>query len=123
VSILVYSSQKGNPVTDSRRVAKAFGRSHKNVLRPLRDLPVTAEFRAAHYWPGTYTDKRGREQPLITMTTEGEQKLVQAFTARRVNLAATRTYFLLAQGLDRVKIGKAAMWLPSALGPASYRAR
>lgn len=108
MSVLVYSSKKGNPVTDSRRVAKAFGRSHKSVLVAWRRLVVSAAFRQAHYEQTTYTDGRGREQPLVRMSAEGEQELVNSFTARRADLTATQTYLMLAQGVERVKIGQAA---------------
>jgi Rha family phage regulatory protein len=83
VSILVYSSKKGNPVTDSRRVAKGFGRSHKSVLKTLDKLECEAEFWRLNFAPSTYTDSRGKHQRQVLMTRSGFTFLVLGFTGKR----------------------------------------
>jgi Rha family phage regulatory protein len=83
VSILVYSSQKGNPVTDSRRVAKAFGKKHKNVLQAFDRLECEAEFSRLNFKPITYTDSRHRQQRQIVMTRAGFTFLVLSFTGKK----------------------------------------
>jgi Rha family phage regulatory protein len=83
VSILVYTSAKGNPVTDSRRVAKAFGRSHKSVLKALDNLGCDAEFSRLNLAPSTYTDSRGKKQRLFIMTRAGFTFLVLGFIGKK----------------------------------------
>jgi Rha family phage regulatory protein len=83
MSILVYSSKKGNPVTDSRRVAQAFGKTHKTVLRALGNLQCDAEFNRLNYAPIAYRDGRNREQRAVMMTRAGFAFLVMSFTGQK----------------------------------------
>lgn len=80
---LVYSSKKGNAITDSRRVAKAFGKKHKNVLQALDRLECDAEFSRLNFKPITYLDTRNRQQRQVVMTRAGFTFLVLGFTGQR----------------------------------------
>lgn len=42
----VYKTEKGTPVTDSLKVAQVFGRQHKNVIRSIRDIMMSANLLA-----------------------------------------------------------------------------
>lgn len=42
-------------VTDSRTVAKVFGKSHDKVLRDVRELECSEEFSLANFGESTYT--------------------------------------------------------------------
>lgn len=83
MGILVYSSKKGNPVTDSRRVAQAFGKTHKAVLRALDNLHCDAEFGRLNFAPIAYRDRRNREQRAVVMTRAGFAFLVLGFTGQK----------------------------------------
>ena len=83
MSILVYSSAKGNAITDSLRVAKAFGKRHKNVLQALDRLECEAEFSRLNFGPSTYVDGRGKQQRVVLMTRTGFTFLVLGFTGRK----------------------------------------
>lgn len=83
MSILVYSSSKGYAITDSRKVAKGFGRKHKNVLKALDKLECDAQFSRLNFKPSTYIDQRGKEQRQVLMTRAGFTFLVLGFTGRR----------------------------------------
>ena len=83
MSILVYSSKKGNPITDSRRVAQAFGRKHKDVLKALDNLSCDAEFSRLSFAPSTYLDRRGKTQRQVLMTRAGFTFLVLGFTGQK----------------------------------------
>lgn len=39
---VVYKTNKGTPVTDSLKVAQVFGRLHKNVIRSIREIIMSA---------------------------------------------------------------------------------
>lgn len=83
MSISVYLSSKGTPVTDSRRVAKAFGKTHKAVLRALSNLHCDAEFGRNNFAPITYLDPRNRQQRAVIMTRAGFVFLGMGFTGQK----------------------------------------
>lgn len=83
MSILVYSSTKGTAITDSLRVAKAFGKRHKNVLQALAGLECEPEFSRLNFKPSTYTDGRGKQQRVVLMTRAGFTFLVLGFTGKK----------------------------------------
>ena len=75
-------------LVDSRLVAKAFGKPHRNVLRSIelilsRDSGYSPEFCQQNYAPASYIDARGRMQPCYFMTRDGFTMLVMGFTGRR----------------------------------------
>jgi len=80
--MLVYRSQKGNPITDSVIVANIFEKDHKNVLRDIRNL--VAQNRAAKlwFWETTYKS-RGKNEPMFTMLEEGFTLLAMGFTGTK----------------------------------------
>lgn len=76
------SPKKGNPVTDSRRVAIAFKKSHRSVLRALDGLQAD-EFNRSNFAPIAYTDRRNRRQRAVMMTRAGFTYLVLGFTGKK----------------------------------------
>jgi Rha family phage regulatory protein len=82
MNTLVYSSKKGNPVTNSRLVAKAFGKKHKNVLQAIAKLRCDAEFSRLNFGPSTYLS-RGKQMPQVVMTRAGFTFLVMGFTGQK----------------------------------------
>lgn len=83
MSTLVYLSSKGNPITDSRRVAKAFGKPHKAVLRALANIRCDEEFSRLNFAPSAYTDNRGKTRRQVLMTRAGFTFLVMGFTGQK----------------------------------------
>ena len=83
MSISVYLSSKGTPITDSRRVAKAFGKPHKAVLRALANIRCDEEFSRLNFAPSDYTDNRGKKQRQVLMTRAGFTFLVMGFTGQK----------------------------------------
>lgn len=83
MAILVYSSSKGNPVTNSRLVAQAFGKTHKAVLRAMSNLYCDAEFARLNFAPSDYTDRRGKKQRQVLMTRAGFTFLAMGFTGQK----------------------------------------
>lgn len=58
---------------------KEYVREHKAVLRAIRDLKCSEEFRGEHYSPSEYVDSRGKKQPCIVMDRDGFTMLVMGF--------------------------------------------
>lgn len=63
--------ENGRPVTDSLNVAEVFGKLHKDVMRDIRTLECSADFRERNFAPSTYTGEQGREHPKFIMTEQG----------------------------------------------------
>lgn len=58
---------------------KQYTREHKAVLRAIRELKCSDEFRSEHFSPSKYVDTRGKEQPCIVMDRDGFAMLVMGF--------------------------------------------
>lgn len=59
---------------------KEYTREHKAVLRAIRELKCSEDFRGEHFTPSNYTDIRGKEQPCVLMDKDGFTMLVMGFT-------------------------------------------
>lgn len=71
-------------VTSSRKVAKSFGKQHKDVLETIRGLQEnmsTAEFSALFY-ETTYKASNGKSNPEFYMNRDGFSLLVMGFTGK-----------------------------------------
>ena len=54
-------------------------REHKAILRAIRELKCSEEFRGEHFSPSDYTDSRGKRQPCVLMDKDGFSMLVMGF--------------------------------------------
>lgn len=83
----VYKTEKGTPVTDSLKVAQVFGRQHKNVIRSIRDIMMSANLLANRqtFCESTYMDLQGKKQPIFLMTKEGFCALVMRWNGEKAN--------------------------------------
>lgn len=59
---------------------REYTREHKAVLRAIRELKCSEEFRGEHFSPSTYIDSRGKEQPCELMDKDGFTMLVMGFS-------------------------------------------
>ena len=77
---------QGNQVmTTSLKVAKYFGRSHKNVLRSIRQLIEDCNnlnYTQLNFEPFDFIDKNGDTQPAFNLTRNGFILLVMGFTGK-----------------------------------------
>lgn len=58
---------------------KQYTREHKSVLRAIRELKCSEEFRGEHFSPSEYIDSRGKKQPCMLMDKDGFALLVMGF--------------------------------------------
>ncbi|BAH43884.1 hypothetical protein BBR47_53870 [Brevibacillus brevis NBRC 100599] len=72
----------GKAVTDSLLVAEKFGKGHDNVLRDIRNLDCSSEFRLLNFEESIYTNERGRVYPKVDMTRDGFTFLVMGYTGK-----------------------------------------
>jgi Rha family phage regulatory protein len=75
--------ENGRPVTDSLTVAEAFGKGHDKVLRDIRELGCSEEFRLANFGESYYVNHQGRKMPRYIMTEQGFTLLVMGYTGQR----------------------------------------
>lgn len=72
-------------ITDSRAVAVAFGKRHKNVLQTIEKMlsssrPLIAAHARLNFQPGTYSDGNGQVRPMYRMTAKGLSELAMGFS-------------------------------------------
>ena len=81
----VYTTQKGTPVTDSLKVARAFDKLHKNVMKSIRNILGSAKNLANQNWfyETTYTDAQGKRQPMFLMNRDGFSLLTMSLTGEK----------------------------------------
>lgn len=79
---LVKFGEEEVPTTTSLNVAEVFKKRHDTVLRAVRKLECSEEFRLRNFAEITYIDDRGRKQPAYVMTRDGFTFLAMSFTGR-----------------------------------------
>lgn len=58
---------------------RQYTREHKAVMRSIRELNCSEEFRGEHYSPSKYKDNRGKMQPCVLMDRDGLMMLISEF--------------------------------------------
>lgn len=90
-------------VTNSMKVAEAFGKRHDNVLRALKNIDCSTEFTALNFEASEYIDATGRVLPMYEMTKNGFIFLVMGFTgtkAASIKEAYIRVFDEMAAALE-----------------------
>ena len=74
-------------VTDSKTVAKAFGKRHDHVIRDIRELEIPDDWRLANFGESSITQKMPRggvkTTPQFTITRDGFTILAMGYTGSR----------------------------------------
>ena len=86
IDLTIFIAREGNDlVTDSRAVAIAFGKRHKDVLRAIdkrmRSLrPAISEHYRRNFAPVEFVDAKGERRPMYRMTAKGLAELTMGFS-------------------------------------------
>lgn len=80
---LVFKSSKGNPVTNSLVVAEIFGKNHQHVLRDIKELSCSDNFRQSNFGQSSYQNLQNKKQPMFIMTEDGFSFLVMGYTGEK----------------------------------------
>ncbi len=67
-------------VCSSLDVAETFGKRHDNVLKDIRELGCSSDFRLLNFKESSYTNSQNKKQPMIIMTRDGFTLLVMGYT-------------------------------------------
>ncbi|RIQ38167.1 Rha family transcriptional regulator [Bordetella avium] len=99
-------------VTDSRRVAEKFKKRHRDVLRAIRLLECSADFRARNFAQCFEINglANGKPEPVVQMTKDGFMFLVMGFTGRAA--AAVKESFIEAFNsmAEYIRSGREGLW-------------
>lgn len=61
-------------------VADTFCKDHRHVLRDIRELGCSEEFRLSNFGQSSYINAQGKEQPMTQMTRDGFTLLAMGYT-------------------------------------------
>jgi Rha family phage regulatory protein len=75
--------QNDRPVTDSLTVAESFEKRHDNVLKDIRELGCSEEFRLLNFEESTYINQQNKEMPKYYITEQGFTLLVMGYTGQK----------------------------------------
>lgn len=70
-------------VVSSLDVAETFGKGHKNILRDIRRLECSDEFRRLNFEQSEYLNEQNHKQPMYYMTRDGFTILVMGYTGEK----------------------------------------
>lgn len=70
-------------LVDSRYVAQYFEKEHKNVIRDIRELDCSDEFRRLNFEQSSYKNEQGKKQPCYYMTRDGFVFLAMGYRGRK----------------------------------------
>jgi len=68
---------------DSRYVAKEFSKEHYHVLRNIKELDCSEEFRQSNFGLSSYLDEQNKKQPVVNMTRNGFVFLAMGYTGKK----------------------------------------
>jgi len=73
----------GELITTSRNVAHVFGKRHPDVMRTIREMKMSSDFRGRNFSTADFIDGNGDHQLKYKMTRDGWSILVMGFTGEK----------------------------------------
>lgn len=101
------SSDGAALVTDSRAVALAFNKRHRDVLRVINSMhksthPEVISHTGRNFALSSYRDSTGREMPMYRMTAKGMTELTMGFTGEQARIVRIRFVNAFEEVADRL---------------------
>ena len=81
--LILVKNVDGKPLASSRTIAHVFGKDHSDVLKKIRKLEMSNNFRSGNFSDGHYIDSNGDEQPKFLMTRDGCSMIVMSFNGKK----------------------------------------
>lgn len=79
----VFADTHDTARANSLMVAEYFGKRHDIVLRDVKNLDCSEQFRLLNFVETKYTDSHGRKQPCFCMTRDGFMFLVMGYRGKK----------------------------------------
>ena len=80
---LFAEKESGQAMVSSLTVAEVFGKEHKNVLKAIKNLDCSEDFRQLNFEQSYYKNSQNKKQPCYNMTKDGFVFLVMGFTGAK----------------------------------------
>jgi anti-repressor protein len=77
------TERNGKAVVSSRDISRVFEKEHRDVLKGIRNLNVTEDFRLRNFAQSTYTNEQNHEQPEILLTRDGFTIVAMGYTGEK----------------------------------------
>jgi Rha family phage regulatory protein len=75
--------QKGQALVSSRQIAETFRKRHDDVLKAIRNLECSTEFRLRNFTESYYKNLQNKKQPEYLITRDGFVLLAMGFTGKQ----------------------------------------
>lgn len=92
-------------VVTSLDVAETFEKEHRNVLKDIRELKCSEEFRLLNFVQSEYLNEQNHKQPMYYMTRDGFTLLAMGYTGEKA-MKFKETYIRQFNVMEKVLIGK-----------------
>ena len=79
----VFADTSDTARANSLIVAQMFERRHDNVLRDIKTLDCSDEFRRLNFEESSYINEQGKRQPCVNMTRDGFTFLVMGYRGKK----------------------------------------
>ena len=76
----------GQPVTTSLKISEVFEKSHKDVLKAMKNIEVSEEFGRRNFAPTSYIDQQNKTCPMYYLTEKGATRLITAFSGKKASV-------------------------------------
>ena len=109
-------------IADSRDVARVFEKEHKDVLRAIRNLSCSQDFRGRNFAPlqnQTLSDPNYGKISHIEMPRDGFSRLVMSFTGEKAAIWIERYIEAFNKSAEAQRAGFVVMKRPTEVGGAA----
>ena len=89
----------------SKDVAESFGKEHARVLRDIREIECSDEFRLGNFAESYYVNVQNKRQPMYYMTKDGFTLLVMGYTGEKA-MKFKEAYIKQFNAMEKALIGK-----------------
>ena len=92
-------------VVTSLDVAETFGKEHRNVLKDIRELKCSDEFRLLNFVQSEYLNEQNHKQPMYYITRDGFTLLAMGYTGEKA-MRFKEAYIRQFNAMEKALIGK-----------------
>lgn len=92
-------------IVTSLDVAETFGKEHNKVLRDIRELECSDDFRLSNFGQSSYINSQGKKMPMYYMTRDGFTLLAMGYTGEKA-MKFKEGYIRQFNAMEKVLLGK-----------------
>ena len=98
-------NKEESTVVSSLDIAETFGKEHARVLRDIRELECSDEFRLGNFAESSYINSQNKKQPMCLITRDGFTLLVMGYTGEKA-MKFKEAYIRQFNAMEKILIGK-----------------